>query len=139
MSLVARIAYSVAQRHPEGCPGYRCAQPQATGCRLAGQVLFGRGDGRIGERQCGHVSRLHLGCRHVAAFEFLVAGRAGVMNHRGGVTVVGAGPSGGVDAHVAHGAKQGDLLDTRVVEQGLQLGADERVDLVLLGLNLVRS
>src|SRR5262245_30627052 len=66
-----------------------------------------------------------------SALELLVARGTGVVDDDTLAAEVAGGPGSLVDAHVAHRAAHHHLLDAVAVQDGLQVGLAERVDVVL--------
>lgn len=76
---------------------------------------------------------------HLLAVERQWQGCAGIVRHGHLIAQVGRCPGGGVNAHVAHAADDGQRLDAMPVQRVLEIGAEEGIDLVLRGLSFVRS
>ena len=97
----------------------------------ASQKLARGYDLGVGGSERRHVRRMDLGSGNRCSVERQVARGAGVVDDDGGVAKVRGGAAGRIDAHVAHGTDDHDLLDSLGVEQALQLGLPERVGVVL--------
>ena len=54
---------------------------------------------------------MHMSRRHLLAVERQWQGRAGIVRHSHLIAQIGCSPGGGVNAHVAHAADDGQRLD----------------------------
>jgi len=71
------------------------------------------------------------GRRHGDALMFQIARRAGVLDDSRLVAEITGGSGGRVDAHVAHGADDHDILDPVGIKNLLQFGLEEGIRIVL--------
>src|SRR5262249_42909371 len=95
------------------------------------EVLLGGDQLRVTETQRRHEGGMDLSGRDDGPLELLVARGAGVVYDDALVAEVAGRAGPGVHAHVAHRAADHDLFDPVAVEDALQVGLAERVDVVL--------